>query len=154
MSDWYCIFVGASPPPTCYHRPSSEARSSELANLDPSGGDVFWPWFHPALMHRAPEDICAYLCSLGISQTCGGREGTECIKWRRETDRMPGVRIVTEKIETRQREKCALRLCLCECKSERMQRMIERMRESGKIQIRAVWDSRITNGFSSLRASH
>ncbi len=64
-----------------------------------------------------------YVCSLDISQTRGGRENNG-IKPQKETNRMPGVRIVTAEIKTCQREKCALCLCLCACKLERKQRVM------------------------------
>lgn len=80
LNEWLALrIVGTSPLPARYHGPFSEARSSGLANLDPSGRDIFCPRFHPAQMHRMPEEECVggslYVCSLGISQTCGGREG-------------------------------------------------------------------------------
>lgn len=96
LNEWLVLrIVGASPLPACYHRPSSEAWSSGLANLDPSRRDIFCPRFHPAQMHRMPDEECVggsvYVCSLGISQTCGGREGimawsckerrTKCQEW-------------------------------------------------------------------------
>ncbi len=61
-----------------------------------------------------------YVCSLGISQTCGGGEG---LKPKRDTNRMPGVTIVAAEIKTCLREKRALCLCWCACELERKQRM-------------------------------
>lgn len=46
--EWWALrIVEASLLPARYHRPSSEARSSGPANLDPSDRDIFWPRFHP-----------------------------------------------------------------------------------------------------------
>lgn len=56
-------------------------------------------------MHRMPEEESVGwsvdVCSLGVLQTCGGREGT---KPQRETNRTPGA----AKIKTRQRGKSML----------------------------------------------
>lgn len=56
------------------------------------------------------------VCSLGISQTCGGREGPKRMKRQREADKMPEVRVVKTEIKTPRHEKCALCLCLRACK--------------------------------------
>lgn len=96
--------VWASPPPARYPGPSSEVQSLGLANLDPSGKDIFWPQFHPAQMHRVPEEECVgeslYLCALGISQTCGGRQRMKNIRQQRETNTMPGVRKMAAQMKT------------------------------------------------------
>lgn len=60
-----------------------------------------------------------YLCSLDISQTCGGRRGAKHTKPWRETNRMPGVRIATAKKLKHASVKSVpanLLLCLCACK--------------------------------------
>lgn len=57
-------------------------------------------------------------CSLGISQTCGGRERVTRVKPLRDMSRMPGVRIVTAKIKICQPEKCAY-ACVCMQTAER-----------------------------------
>lgn len=104
LNEWWALcIVGASPLPACYHRPSSDAPSSGLANLDPSSRDILCPRFHPTQMYRMPEEECVggsvYVYSLGISQTWRKRENNGMKLWR-EATKMPGVRPVAATIKT------------------------------------------------------
>lgn len=102
--------VGASPLPACYHRSSSEARSSGLANLDPKGRDISCPRFHPVQMHRVPEEECVggSVCAC-VSQTCWAREEIMARRYRMRPSNCQEYSTVTvaAKIPICQREKCA-----------------------------------------------
>ena len=104
-------------------------------------------------MHRVPEEDCVggsvYVCSLGISQTCGGREDRSswsCVG--RQTQCQEGEQCKI-KTKTCQREKCfaLLVFVLEQLERERARKWMREWKKVGKIQIHAVWDSRITNGF-------
>ena len=92
-----------------------------------------------------------HLCVLSGYFKRRKRGNVEC--WR-ETERMPGVRVVKAKLKDISMKTGLCAYDMCACKLEKKQWIIERMQESGKIQTHALWDSRITNGFSSLRAHH
>ena len=166
LNEWLALrIVGASPLSACYHRPSSEARSSGLANLDPSCGGIFWPRFHPAPTQpharggvRGRERVCVLS---GYFTDMWRKRGNNGMKPQREreTDRMPGIRIDggCKKLKHAGVKSAPSLVCMQireKAEADWANAKGKKKKKSGKIQIHAVWESRITNGFSSLRASH